>query len=198
MEQRIFHGEITPQTLATALVARFNRGNLQAQQVGSGDHIAVQVATHRVARSGGNTALTIELQRTTDGVSVLIGRQAWMGVAASLGATALAALKNPFSLLGRLDDLAQDIESLQLSDQAWQTIEATARSTSASYQLSERLRRLVCAYCDTANPVGEPACIACGAPLGLVQPTTCPACGFVVRQNESTCPNCKRPLIKMI
>ena len=198
MEQRIFHGEITPQALATSLVARFNRGNLQAQQVGSGDRIAVQIATHRVAQAGGSTAMTIELQKNPDGVSVLIGRQAWMGVAASLGATAMAALRNPFSLLGRLDDLAQDIESLQLSDQVWQTLEAAARGMGASFELSERLRRLVCAYCDTANPVGEPACIACGAPLGLVQPTTCPACGFVVRQNESTCPNCKRPLIKSI
>ena len=115
MEQRIFHGEITPQALATSLVARFNRGNLQAQQVGSGDRIAVQIATHRVAQAGGSTAMTIELQELPDGVSVLIGRQAWMGVAASLGATAMAALRNPFSLLGRLDDLAQDIESLQLS-----------------------------------------------------------------------------------
>lgn len=198
MEQRIFHGEIIPQDLATALIARFNRGNLQVQQVGSGERIAVQVATHRIARSGGNTAITIELQKAADGVSVLIGRQAWMGVAASLGATALAALKNPFSLLGRLDDVAQDIESLQLSEQIWQTIEATARSADATFELSERLRRLVCAYCDTANPVGEPACIACGAPLGQVQPTTCTACGFVVKNNDTICPNCKRPLHRMI
>lgn len=195
MEQRIFHGQISPQDLASVLIARFNRGNLHAQQIGSGERIAVQIATHRIARAGGNTAMTIELQKAADGVSVLIGRQAWMGVAASLGATALAALKNPFSLLGRLDDLAQDIESLQLSDQIWQTIEATARASGASFELSERLRRMVCAYCDTANPIGEPACIACGAPLGLVQPTTCPACGFVVSSKESTCPNCKRPLV---
>lgn len=197
MEQRIFHGEITPQDLATALIARFNRGNLQAQQVGNGERIAVQVATHRIARSGGNTAMTIELKNAADGVSVLIGRQAWMGVAASLGATALAALRNPFSILGRLDDLAQDIESLQLSEQIWQTIESTAQSAGATFELSERLRRMVCAYCDTANPVGEPACIACGAPLGQVQPTTCTYCGFVVQSNEGICPNCKRQLFKM-
>ena len=122
MEQRIFHGEISPQDIATALIARFNRGNLQAQQVGSGERVAVQIATHRIARAGGDTAMTIELRRAADGVSVLIGRQAWIGVAASLGATALAALKNPFSLLGRLDDLAQDIESLQLSEQIWQKL----------------------------------------------------------------------------
>jgi predicted amidophosphoribosyltransferase len=53
---------------------------------------------------------------------------------------------------------------------------------------------MVCEYCLTANPVGEPSCIACGAPLGEAQPRTCLNCGFVVRMNESICPNCKQPI----
>lgn len=194
METRIFHGKITPQDIASALIARFNRGNLAAQQLGSGKKIAVQVTSHRGARAGGNTAMTITLETAPDGVAVQIGQQAWLGVAASLGQTALAALRNPFNLLGRLDDLAQDIENLQLSDQVWQTIEATARAAGASFELSERLRRMVCDYCATANPVGEPSCVACGAPLGKGQPRTCLSCGFVVKNNESICPNCKKPL----
>jgi len=56
------------------------------------------------------------IQKVEDGVSVQAGQQAWLGVAASLGYTALAALRNPFTLLGRLDDLAQDVEYIQLSD----------------------------------------------------------------------------------
>jgi hypothetical protein len=194
MEPRIFHGKLTPQDIASALIARFNRGNLTAQQLGSGNRIAVQVSSHRGASSGGNTAMTVTLEKAADGVAVQIGQQAWLGVAASLGTTALAALRNPFNLLGRLDDLAQDIENLQLSDQVWQTIEASARAAGASFELSERLRRLVCDYCSTANPVGEPSCIACGAPLGKAQPRTCRSCGFVVKNNESICPNCKKPL----
>jgi hypothetical protein len=97
-------------------------------------------------------------------------------------------------LLGRLDDVAQDIESLQISDRIWEVIENVAYAAGASFELSERLRRLVCAFCDTANPVGEPSCIACGAPLGSAQPQTCPHCGFVVKHDETTCPNCNRPL----
>ena len=195
MEPRIFHGKLTPQDIASALIARFNRGNLTAQQLGSGNRIAVQVSSYRGASSGGNTAMTVTLEKAADGVAVQIGQQAWLGVAASLGTTALAALRNPFNLLGRLDDLAQDIENLQLSDQVWQTIEATARAAGASFELSERLRRLVCSYCSTANPVGEPSCIACGAPLGKAQPRTCRSCGFVVKNSESICPNCKKPLL---
>jgi hypothetical protein len=190
MDQRVYHGELTPNLLANSLVARFNRGNLRAQQIGSGKQVVVQIATRQGALSGGQTALNVNIQEIESGVSVLVGKQAWLGLAASLGVTALNAFRNPFSLVGRLDDLAQDFESLQLSDLVWETIDATARATGASFEMSERLRRLVCAYCDTANPVGEPACIACGAPLGSLQPGTCRKCGFVIKVGEHICPNC--------
>ncbi len=194
METKIFHGNLTPGEIAQKLVATFNRSNYRAQQVGSGSQVVVQIATDRMARSGGQTALTVTLAQLDDGVSVQVGEQSWMGVAASLGASALSALKNPFSLLGRLDDIAQDIESLQLNDKVWDTIRELARVKAASHELSERLRRMVCDYCDTANPVGEPRCIGCGAPLGDVQPRTCLNCGFVVRSNEINCPNCSKRL----
>jgi hypothetical protein len=194
MEPRIFHGSLEPIDISRALIARFNRGNLRTQQVGSGEKIAIQIGTHAAARAGGDTALSVHLEKVADGVAVQVGKQAWWGVAASLGSTAWQALRNPLSLLGRLDDLAQDIENLQMVDEIWQVVEQAARTAGASFELSERLRRLVCAYCLTANPVGEASCLACGAPLGEVQPTTCLNCGFVVRTNEAICPNCKKPL----
>ena len=194
MEPRIYHGDIAPEDFARALVAKFNYGNLSAQQLGSGDKVVVQITTSQMRQSGGNTALSVILQKVEDGVAVTIGRQAWLGVAASLGQTALAAWRNPFNLLGRLDDLAQDIESLQLSEQVWEAVGSIAHQAAASTELSERLRRMVCDYCRTANPVGEPSCIACGAPLGEVQPRTCLNCGFVVRTNETICPNCKKAI----
>ncbi len=194
MEPRIFHGNLTPTDIARTLVARFNRGNLRAQQVGDSNRITVQVGTRDRPASGGQTTLTINIEKAADGVSVQIGRQAWLGVAASLGQTAMATLLNPWNILGRLDDLAQDIENLSLSDEVWSAIEEVARNAGASYELSERLRRLVCAYCSTPNPITEPSCVACGAPLGEVQPRTCQNCGFVIKQRESYCPNCKQPL----
>jgi hypothetical protein len=192
--EKIFHGEISPRDFAKALVAEFDRGNLRAQQLGAGKEVVVQIATRQMRRSGGSTALTVTLEKVSDGVAVEVGKQSWLGVAASLGTTALSALRNPFTLLGRLDDVAQDIESLQISERIWEVVENVAYAAGASFELSERLRRLVCEFCETANPVGEPSCIACGAPLGGAQPTTCLNCGFVVRDSESTCPNCKRPL----
>ena len=97
----------------------------QVQQIGRDPQIALQIATRQFQRSGGKTALTITIHRVDDGISVQVGKQAWMGVAASLGETALRAIRNPFSLIGRLDDIAQDIESLQLSEEVWEVIERT-------------------------------------------------------------------------
>lgn len=194
MDRQIFHGNIRSNEVVQALVAEFNRGNLLAQAAGRAGRMTVQIATRMGAQSGGQTAITINIQDMEDGIIVEIGQQAWMGVAASLGQTAFSALRNPFSLLGRLDDLAQDIENIQLTDNIWKVINNLLASKGASHQLSERLRRVVCEYCDTANPVGEGSCIACGAPLGDNQPSTCRNCGFAVSPIEKICPNCNTAL----
>lgn len=194
MNQRIFHGKITPDEIAQALLADFNRGNLLAQQLGHGKQVVVQIATRRNQNAGGRTALSVTLNQHMDGVAVMVGEQSWLGLAASLGKTAFFALRHPFHLLGRLDDLAQDIESLQLSERIWQVIEGFARSRGASQEISERLKRMICEYCQVANEVGEARCIACGAPLGRVQPRTCHRCGFVIRTGERICPNCRNPV----
>jgi hypothetical protein len=194
MEPRIFHGTLTPTDIAQVLVAEFNHGNLYARPFGEEQQVIVQISSTQIPRAGGQTALSVVLKQVEDGVAVQIGTQEWLGIAASLGQTAFEALRNPWNLLGRLDDLSQDIENLQLTDQVWALIENYARTAGATFELSDRLRRLVCSYCNTANPIGEPNCIACGAPLGDVQPRTCKNCGFVVKSNEVICPNCKKRL----
>ncbi len=190
MEQRVFHGNILPQDLALPLITEFNRGNLKAQSIGDENQILVQIATHEQPQSGGQTALTITLRKVEDGVAVQIGKQNWLGIAASLGKSTLIAWKNPWRLIERLDDIIQDIEYLNLAERVWEVIEQTARSIGATFELSERLKRLVCDYCRTANPVGEPHCVACGAPLGNQQPVTCPKCGFILAPGALTCSNC--------
>jgi RNA polymerase subunit RPABC4/transcription elongation factor Spt4 len=194
MDRRIFHGNISPADVAQALLAEFNRINLNAQTMGTSDKMYVQIATRPGAMSGGQTALTISIEKAPDGVLVQLGQQAWMGTAASLGWTALAALRNPLSLLGRIDDLAQDLENLQLTEAVWKAIDLAAQNAGASHQLSERMSRVTCEYCGAATPPGEPTCVACGAPLGNAQPTTCRNCGFVVLRGERTCPNCGKTI----
>jgi hypothetical protein len=190
MTQRIYHGAFTNTDIAQAIMAEFSHGNLQVQQFNADDAVIVQIATSQFSNAGGKTALSISLQNVADGVAVDIGKQDWLGVAASLGVSTLVALRNPFLLINRLGDIAQDIESVQLTENVWNIIDTTAKSLGSGFQLSDRLNRYICEYCNTPNPAGESSCIACGAPLGNIQPTTCPKCGYIVQKHETTCPNC--------
>ncbi len=195
MTTRIYHGDIEPEDIARNLIAYYNRGNYQVQRYGSGDKLAVQIATRQNRRSGGQTALTANIAKVEDGVSITLSNQMWFGLAASLGLTAISALRNPLTLLNRIDDIAQDVESLQMEEDTWEVINQTARQHGTGKRLSERLSRTVCPYCLTANPIASARCLACGAPLGEVQPNTCMHCGFVVSKQEKICPNCNQPLI---
>lgn len=190
MDRRFFHGKLEPADIAQALLAEFNRTNLHAQVLGVSDKLLVQIATRPGAMSGGQTALTVTIDKVEDGVMIQMGRQAWMGTATSLGWSALTALRNPLSLLGRIDDIAQDLENLQLVENTWEVIGRAAQAAGASHQLSERLNRMECEYCGAATPAGEATCLACGAPLGKVHPVSCSNCGFVVLRGERICPNC--------
>ena len=194
MEQRLFHGQFTPDEFADCLLANFNRGNLIVQKFENNGNVSVQIKTRDGRTSGGTTALGIIFQPVADGILVQVGQQAWAGIAASLGASAVAALLNPFNLLHRLDDIAQDFEYIQLSDEVWKVLESNAKALGSGYEFSEQLKRVMCEYCLTANPAGESACIACGAPLGYLQPQTCRYCGFVLPTRVKYCPNCKKPV----
>jgi len=190
MDRRVFHGNITPTVVAQALVAEFNQGNTQTQLLGENGNLTVQIASSQYSRSGGRTAVSVNLQQIEDGVMVQVGEQQWLGVAASLGQTAISALLNPLNLLGRLDDIAQDVSSLQLNEKIWQVVANVVRTAGASQELSERLSSVTCEFCGAANPVGVSTCVACGAPLGKDQPKACSKCGYVLTHNEKFCPNC--------
>lgn len=197
MTTKFFNGPLTIQDLADVLVTRFNRANLVARKSMGIGKAVVQIGSSNYARSGGDTALGMTLLQNDSGVSVTIGEQAWFGIAASLGYTALAVLKNPLNILGRLDDLAQDFENMQLDDEVWKVIEEVANAVGASQELSDSLRSVECEYCGVANKMREPDCIACGAPLGSVQPSACPNCGFVVQLNMNVCPNCNKKINRL-
>ena len=190
MSQRTYHGDIVPEDMAKALMAAFNQGNMRCQQIGGGDKLMVQIATREMAQSGGKAAMSVTIQAVEDGVNVVVGQQEWLGVAASLGQTALSTLMNPWNIINRLDDIAQDITSLTLEQKVWETVEKYAQATKATKEISERLSTLTCPYCNTANKVGASNCSNCGAPLGGAQPIACPNCGNVMPPKSKFCSNC--------
>jgi len=190
MEEKFFHGQIEPRSLADYLISKFSHGNIRTQCIGDDNELAIQFATPPMQSSGGHTALSVLVKKIEDGIIVKVGQQEWFGLAASLGKTAFMVLHNPLEIFGRLDDLAQDIENLQLSAEVWRETETYVRIIGSGYELSEKLRRITCSYCKVANPVGEHACIACGAPLGEEQPVICKNCGFVINKGDIFCTNC--------
>ena len=190
MSVRTYHGDVEPKDIANAILAAFNQGNLRCQTIGQGDKVLVQIATRDHGRSGGRAAMSVTIQKVADGVTVGVGQLEWLGVAASLGQTALSALINPWNLLHRLDDLASDISSLTLEEKIWDSIERYARTAKATKLISERLSSINCPYCDTANKVSVPSCVSCGAPLGTGQPIGCPKCGHVMPGKSAFCSNC--------
>lgn len=197
LQQRTYHGPIEAEDLARALAADLSGLGLESQVLGDPDHLVLQFGSRHWPRSGGRTSLTVHLIEVEDGVMVRVGEQQWLGVAASLGTTALMALKNPFSLIGRIDDVAQDIQSLTVRERVWTVIEDAARGLGASLKISETLRRVTCSYCRTANRVGASSCLACCAPLGGAQPVTCAECGYAVPANVSECPQCSTSISQL-
>ena len=191
---RVYHGNISSLELARALKAEFHRGNFVVQTFGKPKKIVLQITTDRNLQSGGQTALSVNLTDIEDGVMINIDKQKWLGVAASMGVSAISLAINPLNLLSRIDDIAQDIESLTMIDDVWGVIETKVKLAGASFDLSEKFNRVTCEYCGTAILPGEPNCIACGAPAGDIQPIACKFCGFVCSSDDDHCPNCSRPL----
>ena len=191
MEQRTYRGDIEPEDLAQALLARFDYGDMKAQMVkGDEGHLLVQIATREWGWGAARSALTVGIAPVEEGVRVTLGQQQWLDAAASLAITGLSALINPLSLLGRIDDIARDVGKLTLPDQVWDTIEHYVDSVGAKLGLAEKQLVVTCAYCGVGNPVGAGTCSACGGSLADVQPVACPTCGFILPRGARFCSRC--------
>jgi predicted Zn-ribbon and HTH transcriptional regulator len=163
---RIYHGNIKAVDLARALKSEFHRGNFMVQTFGKPNKIVLQITTQRALRSGGQTALTVNLSDVDDGVMVSVDKQKWLGVAASMGVTAISTVLNPLNLLSRLDDLAQDIESLQIVDNVWSVIDNRARLAGGA-PLGE-VQPITCRFCGFVTSAADryQYCPNCKNPLG--------------------------------
>ena len=194
MEQRTFRGDLSPDELANALMARFNQGRTIAQWLSQGDRVLVQVGT-RDRHNRIENALTVTISKTSDGVNVAVGEQAVLDAAADLAQAGLGALLNPLSLLGNLGEIASDVSSFSIPQQVWDTVDKYCKSVGATVGGAARQMTIACPYCSVANPVGAPTCSGCGAPLGDAQPIYCPRCGQVAPHDAHTCSRCGAALI---
>ncbi len=190
MERRIYRGEIYPQAMADALVLQFNKGDLMAQRIGTGDQVLVQIATRDWDWGGPQSALTLGISRVEGGVQVTMGQQRWLGALADLAQTGLMALINPISLITRIDDIARSISGLTLPQQVWLAVEHYCESVDARPVGMMEEETIVCAYCGVGNPLDAAKCSACGAPLADARPVMCPRCGKRSAAGARFCSHC--------
>src|SRR5690606_7763480 len=159
MKTKNYHGNLDAEEMAVTLANFFNRGGLSAQSSVRGDTAYVSIATRENRTSGGRTSLAVALTKRGERIEASVGEQSVLGLAGSLGASAFLTWLNPMNLLGRLDDIASDIENLSLEQQVWKLLDRMAANGGASTQLARRLQRMACSYCNTANEVGVGRCV---------------------------------------
>jgi hypothetical protein len=137
MEQRIYHGAVAPEGLADYLVQHFDpQHDLQAQKLGGGDSLAVQIGRGDVPEELRN-AVTVGITRTTDseqGITVTMGQQQWITPkiathAAMIGLVGL--LITPWALFGLLWPMSELIGSQALPGDIWSAVETYALSQGA-------------------------------------------------------------------
>jgi hypothetical protein len=190
METRTYHGKVTPRDVAGVLVSRFSSDDLSAVTSGDGEKIIVNISS--AGYQGGRTALAVGLSPASDGVMVTVGDHNLLGLAADLVQTGLGAWRNPLALIGEIDDVARNVEKMNLPAQVWATVDHYCQSMGAG--LTAEPTTVTCPYCGVLGPIGAGTCAACGAPLGRSQPLTCSKCGKLLPADLQYCTRCGSPL----
>ncbi len=191
VEQRLYHGEISPKDLAKTLVMQFDEGETVAQWMkGEAHRAVVQVRSRGVEHGDPNTAVTVQITPTKTGVTVSVSEQRWLGVAADLAKTGVMGWLNPARLLGELDDIARNVRWLGLRSEIWKAVDEYCQNRGSGRGTSAIISSVVCPYCGTPNEIGAHTCQACRAPLAQAQPIVCPRCGFLNDPQAALCVNC--------
>jgi hypothetical protein len=129
MEQRTYHGTISPGELADHLVQHFDpQPDIQAQKLGEGDSLAVQIAGGD-DRANQRNVLTLAIVRATDaeqGVTVTIGQQQWITPEMAGHAAVIAligVLVTPWALFGLLWPIREAVSAYTRVSSIWNTVE---------------------------------------------------------------------------
>ena len=191
VEQRLYHGDISAEDMARALVLRFDQGETRAQWLRSeADRAVVQVQSRKVERGDPDTAVTVHITPSARGVTVSVSEQRWLGVAADLAKSGVMGWLNPLRLLNELDDIARNVRWLGLGSEIWDAVDAYCQSQGSGRGTAAAFQNVVCPYCGTPNDIGTHTCQACRAPLAEVQPQVCARCGFLNDSEGALCINC--------
>jgi hypothetical protein len=136
MEQRIYHGNVSPEGLADYLVQYYGaQEHLRAQKLGQGDSLVVQIG-HPHDNEIRN-AVTLGIHRTPENSTDLIvtmGEQQWItpqlaGYAAMMGLVSV--LITPWALFALIWPVSQLLGSRVLPGEIWNAVQTYAMSQGA-------------------------------------------------------------------
>jgi hypothetical protein len=145
VEQRVYHGAITPNELAEFLIQKYDpQPDLQAQLIGQGDALAVQVGRGDVPEKLRH-AVTVGITRSDEseqGVVVTLGQQQWITpqmatYAAMIGLVSL--LVTPWALFALLWPVSEMVGNTSIPADIWNNVETFALSRGATLVRTEQL-----------------------------------------------------------
>ena len=202
MEQRIYRGPVTPDSLADYLVQHYDgQEKLQAQKLGQGDVVMVQVGRgdHQNKVQG---AICVGIARVPDGdgVAVTMGQQQWLhpGQGSAVLGSLIGAMFTPWALFGLIWPLSHVASTLTLPNNIWATIEHRCMTVGATLVGTQQLSGVPCAHCGMMNPLDTTTCSTCGQPLNPASQASVPgpaaapfpATGATTNLTERLCPHC--------
>lgn len=147
MEQRTYQGDVSPNGLADFLVQHYgNQDRLQAQKLGQGDALAVQIGEEHHHHEGNlRHALTLGIHRATGdepGIVVTMGQQQWItpqmaAYAAMMGL--ISVLVTPWALFALLWPVSHLLGSRALPGDVWNSVETYVLSQGGSLAQTQEL-----------------------------------------------------------
>jgi hypothetical protein len=145
MEQRIYHGNLSPDGLANYLVQRFDpQHDLQAQKLGEQDSLVVQIGRGDTPEEI-RQAVTLGITRAPDseqGLAVTMGEQQWISPKVATHAAMvglIGVLITPWALFGLLWPLSELLGGHALPSEIWSAVETYALSQGATLAQTQDL-----------------------------------------------------------
>jgi hypothetical protein len=207
METRYYQAQgINMERLAADLDRSFASQGFQTQHFGNADYMTVQMKRggDLAALVGLQAALTVVMQRSPEGVHVMIGQQRWIEKAAvgavgffipilwplmfTAGAGALMQAGLGNQVINTLDALVhQQFPNARRGPTS--PFMAPFQRPSTAYAPSSSL---VCQNCQAVSEPGDKFCMQCGKPLTgqAAEKVHCANCGAEMKPNAAFCTQC--------
>ncbi len=204
--------DINIERLASDLERMYVAQGYEAQHFGSSDHVTVQIRRGGdvAALFGLRSAVTVVMQRTSEGLQAAIGQQRWVDKAAigavgfffpplwplmiTAGAGTLMQASLGNQVMNGLDMLVHQ-QAPGANAQRGQGIPPFFKMPPFPFGHSQTAYApapVICSNCQTANEPGDKFCMQCGNALTPKQEEKvhCSNCGAEMKQGAAFCTKC--------